>query len=290
MHNKFSYVCVHAVHFINYFLTYLFPSVLAWGNHPIITKFASWRFLKIIIWTFTKLLLQAYVLAIVVRSMMFYFSSPLNTDEDIQNLYYRGILSNPEKFTFLQATFIFPILIMCIQYLPSIVCILFLKIIDLFRPTRATVVEHSVLFVLPIFTNLCFTKSSKPPKHANKPLNKIAANKTTMQRARSIPNMDNYHLAEGKPRSKSVPNITFANNIIRLNQPNFCQFESNIIYMIFVISTSLLYGFDIFVAIARYGEIPFLTKISLVVCVINVLLWLDLNLAIWKETQAHKAR
>ena len=94
------------------------------------------------------------------------------------------------------------------------------------------VVEHAVLFVLPIFTNLFYVKPKKcktqfkivptPPK----------------RRPESAPALTNSNATPPpalKPRSKSISRIIQTRNTKFLEQPNFCLYHSNILYAIFFV-------------------------------------------------------
>jgi hypothetical protein len=78
--------------------------ILKWGRTPVIQTFFSFKFLKIILLIVTRFLIQSYILAWAVKSLMYQFVSryeylkPGQSDilyKEIVNLYYRGLCLPP---------------------------------------------------------------------------------------------------------------------------------------------------------------------------------------------------
>ena len=74
--------------------------ILKYGDPPVIDTFVSFKFLKIILLIVTRFLVQSYVLAMAVKSLMYWFVShnqffkPGQSSQmykQIENLYYRGL-------------------------------------------------------------------------------------------------------------------------------------------------------------------------------------------------------
>ena len=70
-----------------------FTAILKGGRRPIIKSYRSFLFLKLFLFILTKLMVQAYVLSIAMKSLMFYVANKdlLATGGDIFDLYFRGI-------------------------------------------------------------------------------------------------------------------------------------------------------------------------------------------------------
>ena len=148
----------------------------------------SFKFLKIILLIVTRFLIQSYILAWAVKSLMYQFVSryeylkPGQSDKlyrEIVNLYYRGLClpptstqenqfcynRGPDIVTFNQVTLYFPIFLISLLYLPAILYVLMLslntisakKYIDKFF-------EDPVLYLFPIFTSFYFNHTIETTK------------------------------------------------------------------------------------------------------------------------------
>ena len=164
-----------------------FARILKWGKSPVIETFVSFKFLKIILIIVTRFLVQSYILAMAVKSLMFKFVSrneyfkpghqSTKLYEDLGNLYYRGLCrpfdkrnftntveffcsnEGPEILTFDQATLYMPLCLICILYLPSIIYVLKINIsIFGLKALWEKFFENPVLFLFPLFTSFSFHK------------------------------------------------------------------------------------------------------------------------------------
>ena len=70
-----------------------FTAILKGGRKPIIKSYRSFLFLKLFLFILTKLMVQAYILSIAIKSLMFYVANKdlLANGGDIFDLYFRGI-------------------------------------------------------------------------------------------------------------------------------------------------------------------------------------------------------
>ena len=84
--------------------------ILKWGRIPVINFYFSFTFFKVFLFILTKFLVQAYILSMAVKSLMYYFSIKSDLEKnskmyaDMFNLYYRGIYEDPQELTYYQAT------------------------------------------------------------------------------------------------------------------------------------------------------------------------------------------
>ena len=174
--------------------------ILKCGESPVINTFVSFRFLKILLLLVTRFLVQSYVLAMAVKSLMYGFVShyqyfqPGHSSQfylEIENLYYRGICwpniysdkrfcssAGPEILTFRQATLYAPLLLISMVYLPSIIYILIINI-NIFGLKKffEKFFENPLLFIFPLFTSFSFNKIvEKTPEDITQKTNKTRAN------------------------------------------------------------------------------------------------------------------
>ena len=148
------------------------------GNNRLYSNIFSITFLKTIIMTATKFLIQSSILSIAIKSLMFKFVSkwqyfaPHTEDtamfRELEEYYYRGLcLSDPDKpehfcsfqevLTFTEATLIIPLFMIAVLYVPSVFYItaVSLKFYGLAR-WWPSVLADPVCFIFPIFTCISF--------------------------------------------------------------------------------------------------------------------------------------
>ena len=153
-----------------------FGRVLKWGKTPVIKKFASIKFIKIILLLLTRFFIYGIILSVAVKSLMFQFviNSVFDKEDrqikEIIQIYYRGICvksSNPTLFcanaeilNFDTATLYAPLFMICILYLPSFLCVLILSFRFFgWKKWREQFFENPVLFIFPIWTSFSFYKN-----------------------------------------------------------------------------------------------------------------------------------
>ena len=173
--------------------------ILKCGEYPVIVTFVSFRFLKILLLLVSRFLVQSYVLAMAVKSLMYWFVShyqyfkPGQSGQfylEIENLYYRGICwpsksistfcynTGPEILTFQQATLYAPLFLISMVFFPSILYILIINVnIFGFKKFFEKFFENPLLFIFPLFTSFSFNKIvEKTPEDITQKKNKIRAN------------------------------------------------------------------------------------------------------------------
>ena len=209
----------------------------------------------------------------------------------VGNIYYRGLHKGPETVTLTQAIFVFPLVQIALMYLPKIVYILILNVRKAGNGMKIS--EHAVLFVFPIFTNLYYAKGSKQNFHLtqNFPEN-IEENilePPPQRRALSAPDL--IHQSVETPaaaRPRSVPAQAQLATESLLDEPDFCIFHSNILYMFFLTGTSITMAADVLV-VQRAGRglaVSTVTYTALLGVMVNLVLWLDFNYTMYKRRQA----
>ena len=153
-----------------------FGRVLKWGKTPLIKRFASLKFLKIILLLLTRFFIYGIILSAAIKSLMFqYVINSVFGKEDWQireviQIFYRGICvksSNPTLFcvkseilNFDTATLYAPLFMICLLFLPSFLFVLFLSFRFFgWKKWGEQFFENPVLFIFPIWTSFSFYKN-----------------------------------------------------------------------------------------------------------------------------------
>ena len=203
--------------------------ILKRGESPVIETYVSCRFMKIILLIVTRFLVQSYVLAIAVKSLMYGFVShyqyfkpgqSARLYSEVENLYYRGLcwpgvlyvngsyINDPKNFcdprgpeilTFKQATLYAPLILISMVYLPSIIYVLFINfnIVGL-KKFFEKFFENPLLFIFPLFTSFSFHKVIKETHGKMIP-------KKRKTRAKSMPLLNSMkHTLPGKPHDEEI--------------------------------------------------------------------------------------
>ena len=161
---------------------------------------------------FIQVLVQSYCLNMAMKSLMYYVvlipdeASPLL--RNINSVYFRGLCvedSHPGRFckppnplTFTQATLLAPIATLIILFVPTILYVLGLSLCN--AKKGMAVIDHAILFIFPIFTNLYYNFKSEVQVNMNP---KIAAIQWRAQaRSHSTPNIS-ATATEGCKRKRS---------------------------------------------------------------------------------------
>ena len=235
----------------------------------------SFDFLKIVIFLFSKILLQAYALAMSLKSLMYYFVlfEAGKTEFFLLNIYFRGISKGPASITFTQVTLVIPLFILIVLYLPTFIYIVLINFKNSRRNMNVT--DVAVLIVFPMFTSLCFHKTTDWGEFKS---NSERSMLQDVKRSKSLPNLyaKDCHLKLGR-RTKSAIDLTYKNKT--KSTANFSLLHSNILYIMFVTGNSLVMSGDIAIQIHRhrfYGLNP-ITNMFLIIFLLNILLWVDFN-------------
>ena len=153
-----------------------FGRVLKWGKAPLIRRFASLKFVKIILLLLTRFFIYGIILSAAIKSLMFqYVINSVFGKEDWQireviQIFYRGICvksSNPTLFcvkseilNFDTATLYAPLFMICLLFLPSFLFVLFLSFRFFgWKKWGEQFFENPVLFIFPIWTSFSFYKT-----------------------------------------------------------------------------------------------------------------------------------
>ena len=244
----------------------------------------------------SRMVIQAYLIAPYIKSLMYYtvLFDETNFGETL-NVFYKGLCeknefhqrpgskqfcSPLEKLTLTQATLVAPLVILSIIFLPTLVYLAVLALRSLLTKSfnKAKVTDTVIFFLLSLFTNLYFTKSNFKDTTSQKNGN-IFSNKKYM-RTHSLPNIYGC-VYKQKPRSASVAKITFSNSTD--NQPNFSLFHSNVLYFLFFVGSSVIFGLDVALQLARSNKMSFKTKPFIGVLILNLILWLDFNIQLTRR-------
>ena len=136
------------------------------GEHPVVKNILSFKFLKIALFILSKVIIQAYALGMAVRSLMYYFVLLDENDselfERVLDLYYCGIFKESAFVTFTQGTIVLPLFTFAHLFLPTVLYIFMLNIIQSYKDIKVTDIPY--LFIFPVFTNLCYHKAKTKRK------------------------------------------------------------------------------------------------------------------------------
>ena len=133
------------------------------------------------------------------KSLMYYvvFMSPESTPtyRHIFNVFWRGLCvetSDPRQFcrsldlvTMTQAAFVVPLGILIILFVPTILYVVVISVWNAKKGKR--VIDHAILFIFPIFTNLYF--NFKSDIHTDTPPKSVPLKCRVRARSHSTPNL-----------------------------------------------------------------------------------------------------
>ena len=210
------------------------------------------------------------------KSLMYYFvlfEADNSELFSVFNVYYRGISNGPASLTYTQVTLVLPLSIFIVLYIPTFIYIVLINYKNSWKNMNVT--DIAVLFVFPLFTSLCFTKTTYKGKVKS---NSHRAMLQDNKRSKSLPNL----FSKDRPlklirRTKSAFNLAYRDKTNLT--ANFSLLHSNILYMMFVIGDSLVMGVDIAIQLHKHPFTwlnPF-TYIFLIIFILNILLWINFN-------------
>ena len=131
--------------------------ILAWGRRAVIQQHYSLGLWKVVLFLVIKIILLA------IKSLIYYTaffdSEDSNLYRSVINILYRGITAEAQPVTLVFATLILPMTTLAFLFLPSIIYVLITHIKKSKKDLR--VIEHAMLIVYPIFTNLLYIKIHK---------------------------------------------------------------------------------------------------------------------------------
>ena len=246
----------------------------------------SFEFVKIVFFIFSKILLQAYALAMALKSLM--YKSVLFDENDSEllhnviDLYFRGLTKGAATVTFTHTALVLPLSIIIVLYLPTVIFILLLNCKN--SRKNMDVTDTAVLFIFPIFTSLCFHKTAF---EKNGKSGRSNTHDIFIKRSKSLPNIfaTNYK-PKLKRRTKSAINLAFS--VKKELTAQFSLLHSNILYVMFVLGNALVVGVDIVIQIHRNPSrrLSSITGVFLVIFILNILLWIDFN---YNRRRKHRA-
>ena len=161
-----------------------------------------------------QVLTYAYCLNMAMKSLMYYVvlipaeTSP--TFRNILNVFWRGLCVQdsvsgrfcqpPNPLTMTQAALVVPILILVLLYVPTILYVLVLSVCNAKKGMR--VIDHAILFIFPIFTNLYFNFKSDISASERTGKSSAALQWRARARSHSTPNLSksvyNYNVTHRK--------------------------------------------------------------------------------------------
>ena len=140
-----------------------------------------------------------YCLNMAMKSLMYYVvlipAETKPTFRNILNVFWRGLCvehSDPGQFcrppdpvTMTQAALLVPLFILFILFVPTILYVIVLSVCSAKKGMR--VIDHAILFIFPIFTNLYF--NFKSDIRADKTPRSMALERQARPRSHSTPNL-----------------------------------------------------------------------------------------------------
>ena len=165
LHSKLVYAFFFSSSFVSVCTS--FSTMLYKGENRLLTNIFSLTFVKIIIMTATKFIIQSLLLSIAIKSLMYKFVSkyqyfPPHTEDnelfrDLEEHYYRGLAEGSEVLTFTEATLILPLVMIAVLYLPSIFYVTYTSLQFYGKEKWSNrVLADPVYFIFPIFTCISF--------------------------------------------------------------------------------------------------------------------------------------
>ena len=248
--------------------------VLELGENPVIKNIYSFEFIKIVLFLFSKILLQAYALAMSLKSLMYYFVLFEAGKEEFffLNIYFRGITKGPALITFTQVTLVIPLFILIVLYLPTFIYIALINIKNFRKNMNVT--DIAIFIIFPMFTSLCFRKTTD---EGNVKSNSDRLMLQNVRKSKSLPNIfaEDCHFKMEK-RTKSAIDLEYRDNTATAN---FSLLHSNVIYLMFVTGNWLVMAGDIAIQLHRhsFAGINPITQVFLIIFILNILLWADFN-------------
>ena len=224
-----------------------------------------------------------------IKSLMYYFV--VFDGNEVTNLFYRGICvpfdrardwepgkfcKPPEVLTMKQATLFAPLFILSVLYLPTLIYVTVISVINF--PKNMKIHDKAILFIFPIFTNLCFIKP------ADKQININCRNMKIRSKSES-----DILSSLSKPvqisRSRSLTKIETSKIHVRTDilEPNLSLVHSNVLYVLFFIGTVIVLGLDLALQLARNHSISEGTKPFIAIFALNIALWIDFNIHMAKR-------
>ena len=240
------------------------------GRNRLFSNIFSVTFLKTIVMTATKFVIQSYIISIAIKSLMYKFVSkfqhfaPHTEDNqmfrELEEYYYRGLCltdwEKPKNFcsfqdvlTFTEATLIIPLFMLVILYLPSIlyICIISFKFYRGERWSRE-VLADPILFIFPLFTCISFyhkkTKITEEKENETHDT-RINSEKDEEDTSESRNTQNQFPIEVEMKNEKSV-----AEDCNQLKEHNerskeFSVQQSNVLYFLFFIGAAICIGGDI---------------------------------------------
>ena len=108
-----------------------------------------------------------------------------------------------------------------------------------------------------------------------------------VRRSLSLPpqNFDNSRISVARIEEGTIKTATdtdlqendTTSKSIKINNPNFSVFQSNVLYSLFFLGTFIIMGLDIVVQMSRKSYISNVTIAFMLLLVVNVILWVDFN-------------
>ena len=170
-----------------------------------------------------------------------------------------------------QATLVAPLLILTLLYLPTLIYVTVINVRNFHK--NVNIHDKAILFIFPMFTNLCFIKP------ADKQI--IISCRNMKARSKSVSYIfSSLSKSVQMARSKSLTNIETYNIHVKTEilEPNFSLLHSNVLYALFFIGTVIVLGLDMALQLSRSSEISEGTKPFIAIFVLNIVLWIDFNM------------
>ena len=85
MASKVKFSCMFCTSLLSTAIS--FARVFTMGNHPVVKKIVSWKFMKIVLIMITKVILLSYMMSMAIKSLMYKFVSKVCRLNNTNNLY-----------------------------------------------------------------------------------------------------------------------------------------------------------------------------------------------------------
>ena len=232
---------------------------------------------------------------------------------ELFELYYKGITSqSPSLLTFTSAALYAPLILLAFQFLPPFLytIVLSLKFYGI-NKLFSNFVDNPVIFLIPLLTNFSFFDEGcrlldpKAIELGNEEESK-GINIKSLKKHKSLVNLSihnvrkeniiatikdedrkkEYTPSQGRRklviRSISCPNLSFQlldMRYTKLKELKFSLFQSNVFYIMYFVGTFLcLLGDAVKVWAKHQGRVTEWTQVSGTLLMINLILWIDLNI------------
>ena len=110
------------------------------------------------------------------------------------------------------------------------------------------------------------------------------------QRSRLVPNLTNIMRFANEPERSEYPEESNQDQNIINDGLSFNRFQSNILYSLFCLGTTIFFGMDLGYQIVRNGSFTNTTLLFFGLFLLNIILWVDFNFKLHQQNQSNRGR